>query len=190
MNMNTVFLIHGAYGNPQENWFPWLAAELQKLGVTVIAPKFPTPEDQSLDNWFLTFKNYEDFIDSETIFIAHSLGPAFVLRILERTKQPVNACFFVAPFIAPLGNPTFDDINKTFLESPFNWTLIRSLCLSFTVMSSDNDPYVPLTQGKELAEHLNTTCIVIPGAGHFNTVAGYTQFPLLLESVQSSLRTK
>ena len=28
--MTKVILIHGAYGNPEENWFPWLKEEQQR----------------------------------------------------------------------------------------------------------------------------------------------------------------
>ena len=74
-------IIHGAYGNPSENWIPWLRESLEKLG-EVIVPEFPTPEGQSLENW----RNVFDSSDENTILIGHSLGPAFILDILERNK--------------------------------------------------------------------------------------------------------
>lgn len=43
MIMANVIIIHGAYGNPEENWFPWLKKELEKLDCRVFVPKFPTP---------------------------------------------------------------------------------------------------------------------------------------------------
>jgi predicted alpha/beta hydrolase family esterase len=46
--MANIFIIHGSYGNPDENWFPWLKKELEQEGHKVFVPKFPTPEDQSL----------------------------------------------------------------------------------------------------------------------------------------------
>ncbi len=39
----TAFIIHGSYGNPEENWIPWLKRELQQYNFDVIvrelAPK-------------------------------------------------------------------------------------------------------------------------------------------------------
>ncbi len=48
--MTNVFIIHGAYGHPEENWIPWLKSKLKELGYRVFVSKFPTPENQSLKN--------------------------------------------------------------------------------------------------------------------------------------------
>ena len=48
--MTNIIIIHGSYGNPNENWFPWLKSELKKLKCNVFVPKFPTPENQSLES--------------------------------------------------------------------------------------------------------------------------------------------
>ena len=52
------FIIHGSYGNPNENWFPWLKKELEKEGCIVFIPEFPTPENQSLKNWMEIFNDF------------------------------------------------------------------------------------------------------------------------------------
>lgn len=56
--MTKIFLLHGSYGSPEGNWFPWLKKELEKLDCTVLIPKFPTPENQSLETWLAVFKEY------------------------------------------------------------------------------------------------------------------------------------
>ena len=84
-----VFIIHGAYGNPNENWFPWLKNKLEKLGIKVFVPRFPTPEGQNLNNWLRTFKEYISHVDEKTIFVGHSLGTAFIMNIIETLEQPI-----------------------------------------------------------------------------------------------------
>ena len=185
-------MIHGAYGHPKENWFPWLKERLEKKGVKVYIPKFPTPKDQTLKNWFKVFEKYWKIIDGETIMVGHSLGPAFILNVLERLERgrKIKAAFLVAPFVGLLGIPEFDRINKTFTEKRFNWRKIKNKCKKFYVYSSDNDPYVPLEKGKFLAKKLNAEFKIIRGAGHFNKAAGYTKFQILLKDLEKLLKER
>ncbi len=181
--MQNIFLIHGSYGSPEENWFPWIKDELEKLDYKVQAPKFPTPEGQSLETWLKAFEPYREYLTEETIFVAHSLGPAFCLAVIETLDHPIKACFFVAGFIDFLNNPDFDKINRSFVQRDFDWAKIKENCKNFTVFHSDNDPYVPLEQGRALARELGTDLILVPGAGHFNEAAGYTEFRELRDRI-------
>ncbi len=179
-------IFHGSYGSPEENWIPWLKRELEKLRWEVFAPKFPTPEGQSLENWLKVFKKYEKKLDSHTILIGHSLAPAFILRILELSEKPVHSCYLVSGWIGNLGLPEFDQINRTFVEREFDWKKIKSRCGRFVVFASNNDPYVPGEKTGELADALEAEFILVKGAGHFNAKAGYSNFPLLLKKLTSS----
>ncbi len=97
-----VIIIHGTGGHPQENWLPWLKNELEKLGYTVDIPQFPTPENQTLETWFEVFdrEEYNDKFTENTILVAHSLGGAFALRILEKYQVRIKAAFFIG---TPIG---------------------------------------------------------------------------------------
>lgn len=182
--MANIFIIHGTNGHPQENWFPWLKAELEKLHCNVFVPKFPTPEGQTLENWLKVFEEHKCHLGGNPILVGHSLGVAFLLSVLETTKA--KAAFFVAGFTGPLGIPN-DGINKSIAGREFDWKKIRKNCKRFYVFNSDNDPYVPLETGKELARNLGTEVILVKGAGHFNAKAGYTKFPLLLEKIKNEM---
>ena len=63
--MATVFIIHGSYGHPGENWFPWLKDELEKIGHRVCVPQFPCPKSNApsdgthdIHKWFEVFTVY------------------------------------------------------------------------------------------------------------------------------------
>lgn len=185
--MAKIFIIHGTEGSPQGNWFPWLKSELKTLGHTVFVPEFPTPENQSLDSWMKVFEDYFNVIDEDTILVGHSLGPAFILSILEKINTPVKACFLVAGFIGLLDNPHFDELNKTFTTKDFGWEKIRNNCKKFYVINAEDDPYVPLIKGKELANNLKTELITLKNAGHINTEFGFTEFPQLLEYIKKEI---
>jgi serine hydrolase len=177
------FIIHGAYGNPNENWIPWLKENLEKKGHEVVVPKFPTPKNQTLDNWINIFNEYISDIDEDTIFIGHSLGVSFILSILEKINVITKASFLISGFLGLLGQQKFDEINKTFVNKNFDWNKIENNCSKFFVFHSDNDPYVDLKYGQDISKKLGEKLILVKGAGHFNKETGYTKFDLLLEKI-------
>ncbi len=190
--MTNVFIIHGTGGTPEINWFPWLKKELEKSGCKVFVPIFPTPENQSLESWLKVFEKYKKYLGEESIIIGHSLGPAFLLSVLENLNKPIRAAFFVSGFISFLNNPVseglnFDELNKTFVNKKFYWEKIRKNCKKFYVINSDDDPYVPLEKGRILAKTLGTELIVLKNAGHINQESGYTKFDLLLEMIKKEI---
>lgn len=181
--MKSAILIHGTESKPGSNWFPWLAEELKKRGYAIFIPQFPTPVGQSLEGWRKEFKRFEMHITEETIFVGHSLGCAFILDCLERSEKGVAAVILVAGFVGLLGNPHYDFLNSTFIEKKFLWENIRSKCGKCVVISSDNDPYVPLEKGWELARHLGVQPIILHNAGHINRSSGFTEFPQVLRYI-------
>ena len=182
--MKTAFIIHGVGGNSEENWFPWLKEKLEENGWNVIVPNFPTPENQSLENWKMVFDEYKNLVNEETIFIAHSLGPSFVLSLLEEIDIQFKKCYFVAGVVCgPLGFPKMDKINKSFTEKEFNWDKIKSNCKYFELYASNNDPYVPMSRVEDLSKELGGKLIVVQNAGHFNEGSGYFEFQNLFNSI-------
>ena len=181
-------IFHGTEGYPEENWFPWLKGELGMMGHNVYVPQFPSPPGvpAKLNEWFDVLKNYEQYINEDTIIIAHSLGGKFALRVLEKLEYPVKAVFFVATPIGiqPIVN---NERDNAFTNNDFDWANIKNKAKNFFVFHSDNDPYVSLGNGEELAKKLGVNLTFIPNAGHFNAAAGYLSFPQLFEKVEAIL---
>jgi len=81
-------LFHGAFGSPDDNWFPELKEQLTLFGQEVTIPRFPVeswneltksgpltnPQKQSLQSWFDTFKTFMKSFqkDDKLCFIGHS----------------------------------------------------------------------------------------------------------------------
>ncbi|MCB9112241.1 MAG: serine hydrolase family protein [Anaerolineales bacterium] len=187
MSNNHVVIVHGAYGSPEEAWFPWLASKIRELGYRVSVPKLPTPEGQTLDNWLQVFNEQVKDLDSEAILVGHSIGATFILRKVATLENQIKACFLVSGFMHFLGNEKFDQINKSFVEKDVDWALIRSKCQNFFMYNSDNDPYVPLKFGEEVAQHLQIKLNVVHNGGHISTSAGYLEFPQLLDDLKKIL---
>ncbi len=184
-----IAITHGTGGNPSINWFPWLSQELRALGHSVIVPAYPTPERQSLNNWFSTFDEEFGFpnLTKETVLIGHSIGAAFTLRLLQEANEPIKACFLVAGFTHELGLPEYDVLNQTFIREVFDWPYLRSRAGKVFVYHSENDPYVPLKFGEEISNALGTKLTLIPGGGHLNSETGFTKFPRILDDLKTVL---
>lgn len=184
--MSTVFIFHGVGGHSGENWFPWIKEQLDEEGHHAIAPDFPHTDHPKLEEWLGHFKRYESDLNEETIFIGHSLGGSFALRLLERMEWPIKATFLVASVWGVMGNK-FDPAMRSFTEAPYDWETIRNNCPHFEVLHADNDPYIRLSLAGELAKNLGTKVTRIKGGGHFNEAAGFTEFPFLLQRINEQM---
>jgi predicted alpha/beta hydrolase family esterase len=188
-NTSNIFIFHGTEGHPKENWFPWLKQELESKGYNVIVPQFPSPPvvPAKIFEWFSVLKDYEQYINEDTVIVGHSLGGVFTLRVLEKLKHPVKAALFVG---APIGvKPILNyDRDSSFSGFDFDWDAIKDKAKNFVVYQSDDDPYVGLDNGKELAKHLGIELSFIPNAGHFNARAGYTEFDDLRDRLMRILQ--
>jgi hypothetical protein len=186
--MSNVFIFHGTEGYPEENWFPWLKEKLEELGHQVFVPQFPSPPGLPavIAEWFAVLQGYEQYIDEGTILIGHSLGGVFALRLLEKLSHPVKAVFLTG---TPIGlRPLLNyDRDNSFSGFSFDWPVIKSKSPYFAVFHSDNDPYVSLGNGEQLAKELGVGLSFIPGAGHFNAKAGYLKFEALLNKLKEIL---
>jgi len=180
--MRTAFIFHGVGGHPEENWFPWVKSELEKMGWQVVVPQFPNASRPTLASWLRDFDQYADLIDEKSILIGHSLGATFILRFLESYSGKIDTAAFVAGPIAKLHND-FDSLIASFIDHPFDWEKIRMKANRFVAFYGDNDPYVPLVQGKELAGKLHAHLTIVPGGGHLNEGSGHFSFPEILTAL-------
>lgn len=105
-----------------------------------------------------------------------------------RSETGDTACVGWRSFTQLLGNPKFDTINTTFLEEPFDWERIKGNAGACTVFHGEDDPYVPLSCGEDIAHHLGADLVVIPGGGHLNARAGYEEFEEILKKIESALQ--
>jgi predicted alpha/beta hydrolase family esterase len=178
--MNAI-IFHGTKGSTNGNWFPWLAMELNKVGLSTCIPNLPTPDNQSLSSWFAAYEEQCPPATAQTILIGHSCGAVFSMRLLEKLQSPITATILVAPPFKEIGLPEYDALNSTFLKEPFDWEKIRKNAGRMAYFMGDNDPYVPQDQLLAIAKGLEIQPTIIPGGGHLNAETGYTSFPVLLE---------
>lgn len=188
-----IFIIHGSNGYPGENWFPWLKGELEKLpGVQVTVPQFQVPGGDipgghHYSEWLSKLSEYQDKINENTIFIAHSRGNEFIMRALVDLKiSKVAGVFLIAPWIQYRWYDSPDNKVDSFHLYPINWATFKKIAAHIEVFQSTND-VIPVEEGIGIAVMLEAHLELVKNAGHFNTPAGYTQFPLLLSRITQLL---
>lgn len=177
--MKKVAIIHGTKGSPKGNWFPWLKEKLMGRGHHVLIPQMPTPENQSLENWMKTFHSLYRDLGASSVLIGHSAGATFLLRVLSQVPTPIFASVFVAGLTGKVHNKEYDDLNATFLKAPYDWNTIKENAGHALCFIGEDDPYVPLSQGAEIASGLGIKPYIISGGGHLNSESGFTEFTQL-----------
>ncbi|HEU5062459.1 MAG TPA: alpha/beta fold hydrolase [Solirubrobacterales bacterium] len=187
--MKEIVIVHGTGGDPEENWFPWLAEEVRERGHKAILPTFPTPEGQELDRWLAVLEEEVGELTPDTVLVGHSLGAGFILRALERSNAKVAGTFLVSGFVGELGQEEFDPLNAPFFKDEFDWDRIQKSSGVFQAYLGSDDPYVPRAKGEELAAFLGVPLIVIDGGGHLNTAAGFRTFEQLLDDMSPVLES-
>lgn len=200
-------LFHGSFVGPEDSWLPAVKHDLESLSQTVITPQYPIDRwetviaannkanitKQNLQAWLSMFKTQvKPLLKSEPLcFIGHSLGPLFILHVVEKFKLKLDCAIFVAPFLrSPLSLSNFhgdensqfiDRANHSFYRTDFNFTqLKRQIPTSYTLYS-DNDPYIPTELSLEFASKLNSHHILIKGGQHLSMESGWLEFPLVTE---------
>lgn len=184
--MKTAIIIHGTGGSPEENWFPWMKEQLETDWYKVYVPRFPTPHNQDVDTWMGVIDEYRKYLDEDTIFIGHSVWPAFILSVLETLDTPVKACYFASWFLELIQIPEFDIVNETITAKQFDWEKIHSKCQKFYMVYGSDDPYVPMHNVEILAENLWIEVDIIEWWGHLNGETGYTEFEYLKNIILQS----
>ncbi len=176
-----VVIFHAIGSHAGDHWQQWLHDQLKAKDFEVVMPQLSNADHPDRAQWLQEAKQaIGDSNPEELILVGHSLGVTTALDYLEQTDKEVNALVSVAGFYADYGS----ELNSYFLRAKaVDVEKVRHNLTNGYVIFSDNDPYVDQKALQELADALLVDPIIIPGGGHFNTEAGYTEFPKLLELI-------
>lgn len=188
--MKKVYIIHGWGGSPKEPMLQWLKLSLEEKGYRVAVPKMPKPAFPKIESWVGKLKKIVS-PDSETVFIAHSIGCQAVLRYLETLNNniKIKEVVLIAPWME-LDRQTIEeegqeviDIAKPWMETPIDFQKIMSHTGKVVAIFSDNDPYVPLSQKDLFEKELGAEIIVENNKGHFTISDNINELPPALKAV-------
>lgn len=184
-----VFLVHGTFGKPFENWFPWLESELAKEKINCIIPAFPTPEHQTYTDWETLMDYYCDMgiVNCETVLVGHSCGSVFLVHYLLTHNIKVRGLVCVSGynnFIS--GYELMDHLNESFYANTADIDMTKYAKKVFAFYG-DNDPNVPQEYLSDFATAIGGQTNCIANAGHFNASAGYLQCDVVLDAIKQCL---
>lgn len=176
-----LFLFHCWGGDGRSCWSGWLSDRAKALGAEVISPDFPDTNEPKLKEWLATTRKKVKKFDEKWVLAGHSLGCPTILRLLETfgENERVGLVILVAGFAKDLGIQQ----TRNFVETDFDWKKIKSKAKRFVIISSDNDPFIELSEGKRMAKLLGAEFIIEHGAGHINEGSGFTEYPRLLQII-------
>lgn len=178
--MDKYLIIHGSFGSPESNWFPWLKTELENQNKKVDVPQFPIGANiQNFESWSNLMTDIN--VDNSTIIIAHSIAPAFVCKYMIVNKIKVKKLIFVCGFNNFLGiNEDYDNVNEPMFID--NISKVKDYCNDIICYYTDNDPYVPYKIEKQFADNVSHKQYLIKNGGHLNQESGFSKFEEILKN--------
>lgn len=182
-----IIIVHGSYGKPFENWFPWIENELSKQGITCIIPTFPTPLNQNYFTWEKIMDCYLDcgYITKDTILIGHSCGAAFITKYVALKNIQVKGIISISGYTNLFNDEHMDRLNESFYFDKNEVLNIRENVKYRYSFYSLNDPFIPLDKLKEFANFIDSKELVEAEGGHFNLSAGYNKFEGLFDLLKN-----
>ena len=166
--MKRIIIIHGWSGSPNDNWLPWLKAELEKQGHAVLVPNMSDSNNPVIEKWVSHLAQIVGTPDKETFFVGHSIGCQAILRYLETIDTSVGGAVFVAGWfnLENMESKLEEITAKPWIETAIDFEKIKSILPKSTLIISDNDPYGAFQENKEKFIELGSKIVVLPKAGH------------------------
>jgi uncharacterized protein len=179
----TVYIIHGWGSTPESDWFIYLKKELTKKRYEVKIPVMPDTDNPKIKPWVEKLKSFK--VDTNTIFVGHSVGCQTILRFLENYPEKLNKVILVAPWIT-INKDNLDEneewsVAKPWAEIPIDFSKIKDKAKEFIVVYSEDDPYAIKKEIKKLIKNLDAKELNVGKKGHICQGDGIITLPEILK---------
>ncbi len=184
----TALILHGATGDNQSSWIPWLKSQLEIFGYDVIAPSLPNSDRPDGSAWLEALEPYAEKLNHDSLIIGHSLGCPIAEQFIAKHDLKIAKLLLVAPAFESMDWDDYlktnaDDLSapgvKDISTTPVDRAALAANVGQVIVFGSQDDPYIPY---QLLQEHVAAT---LPNAKfqgfenyhHFNGGAGIKDLP-------------
>src|SRR6266568_9423080 len=144
--MKKVVIIHGNGGcTADDHWTPWLKAELEKNGISVIAPSMPDNVQAKASVW-LPYMRDKLQCDENTVVIGHSSGAVAAMRYAEQHK--LLGTILVGTCYTDLGWES--ERISGYYDTPWQWDLMQKNQQWIMLFASQDDPFIPIQEARHI----------------------------------------
>lgn len=178
-------IVHLWEGNPDQCWYPNAKSGLEALGYAVTVPQMPDPDRPDQARWVSMLEEVAGEPTQDTCLIGHSIGAVTILRYLEglQEDQKIGHAVLVAGFTDDMGYEVFSN----FFTKPLDLEAIATRADRFTIIVSDNDPYIDGHYGEELRDRLHGDLIVKASLQHMSV--GCNDLPDIVDVIAAHDRS-
>lgn len=180
-NVGSFLILHGWRNrHPKDHWQHWLARELGARRHSVYYPQLPNPEHPRVAEWLADIQVQLALMrHGERVVICHSLAAMAWLHLARvgGPHLPVDRLLFVAP-PSPAYLAAEPELAAFDPPEPVGGLVRGTSRTEPRLVCSDNDPCCK--EGANRAYPVGFDPDVIPGAGHFDMIAGYGTWPSVL----------
>jgi predicted alpha/beta hydrolase family esterase len=188
--MKRVFIVHGWGDRPSDHWIPWLKQQLERKGISVVAPAMPNTDAPVIGLWVSHLNGEVGEVDPDTYYVGHSIGCQTILRHLE--QLPAGGVVRGAAFVAPwfhLANQNADEaaIARSWIDTPIDFDRVAQHLPELTAFFSTDDIWVPPDNQALFEQRLAARTHLLEGRKHFGVESGMTTFPELLAATLEAI---
>jgi predicted alpha/beta hydrolase family esterase len=154
--------------------------ELKKRDILVEVLTMPNSASPKVEEWVSYMQ--EKIMPNEHVFLmGHSLGGIAILKYLESLNngEKIGGIVLVAGFSNSLGIGELEN----FFTKELEYAKIKNVVNKSVFINSDNDPFVPLEEGRFMKEKLGGKLVIMKGAYHINEGNGFFNFPTGLKEL-------
>jgi len=171
IQMKTLIL-HGWGGSDAPHWQAELASKLAKNYGTVSFPLLDNCHFPSKNRWVKQVKQILQEFQPDTV-VCHSLANTLWFWLCqEEGMRSVQKLFMVSP-------PSLTTQEKT-IKSFFPCKMPQNIyAKEVHMIVSDNDPWIEISEAKEIASHYNATLTILKDAKHINADSGYGKWEFI-----------
>lgn len=183
MELRKIILAPGnGNSSSQDNWFPYIKAKIEALGIPVLTEPFPDPYLARSSYW-LPFLREQLGADAHTVIVGHSSGALAAMRFAEQYQ--LLGSVLIGAMHTHLGMET--EIQSGYFDTPWDWEAQKRNQQWIVQYASSDDPWIPIEEARFVHEKLQNEYYEYTDQGHFGGDYYKPEFPELLAVLRLKL---